>query len=155
MGVQVVSYRCQLKNRMGRMISSTVVRNALLDPDNKKLPLSALSEGLRNLKTGEVREVFLRAHDAYGLYDPKLVITRPRDQDEFKSPLRLDENVIVLKDGKPVQMRVIEFSSESVTLDGNHPLAGQDLVFEIQTIEAREATADELNEALQDQPLVH
>lgn len=155
MGVQIISYSCLLKNRMGRMISSTIVRDALLDPDNTQLPLKALSEGLRNIKKGEFREIFLRAHDAYGLYDPNLVITRAIDEDEFLAPLKINEKIIVIKDGKSTPMRVVQFSEDTVTLDGNHPLAGQDLVFEIQALEAREATKDELREALQSSHLVH
>lgn len=155
MGIQIISYSCHLRNRMGRMISSTIVRDAVLDPDNSRLPLKALSEGLRDIKKGESREIFLRAHDAYGLYDPKLVITRAFEDDEFSAPLKLDEKIIVMQDGKPKPMRVIEFSEDSVTLDGNHPLAGQDLVFEIQALEAREATKDEIFEASQSQQLVH
>lgn len=155
MGIQIISYSCHLKNRMGRMISSTIVRDALLDPDNTQLPMQALSEGLRNIQKGESREIFLRANDAYGFYDPKLVITRSIEEGEFKAPLKLDEQIMVIKDGKPTQMRVIQFSEDTVTLDGNHPLAGQDLVFEIQALEAREATKDEILEASLGQHLVH
>ena len=46
---------------------------------------------------------------------------------------------------------MIELGGEEVTLDGNHPLAGQDLIFEIDTIDAREATPAEIAESLVDQ----
>jgi len=155
MGIQIISYSCHLKNRMGRMISSTIVRDAVLDPDNNQMPLKALSEGLRDIKKGESREIFLRANDAYGFYDPKLVITRSIEEGEFKAPLKLDEQIMVITDGRPTKMRVVQFSEDTITLDGNHPLAGQDLVFEIQALDAREATKDEISEALQGQHLVH
>ena len=119
MGVQIISYRCHLKNRLGHTISSTVVRDVLLDPDAQDVPLKALSEGLRDIKKGESRQISIPAREAYGLYDPKLVMTR--------------------------------FLEES----GNHPLAGQDLVFEIQALDAREATIDEIRDAPEGQAFLH
>lgn len=155
MGIQIISYHCHLKNRMGRTISSTIVRDVLLDPDGKDVPLKALSEGLRNIQKGERREISLSAREAYGLYDPKLVVTKFIDEAGIESPIKMDEQIIVVKDGRRTPMRVINFSSETVTLDGNHPLAGQDLIFEIQALETREATTDELLDVPEGQSFLH
>lgn len=155
MGVQIISYRCHLKNRLGRTISSTIVRDVLLDPDAPDAPLKALSEGLRDIKKGETRQISIPAHEAYGLYDPKLVMTRFLDESDIRSPLKLNEQVVVMREGTPTPMRVINFSPETVTLDGNHPLAGQDLVFEIQALETREATIDEIRDAPEGQSFLH
>jgi FKBP-type peptidyl-prolyl cis-trans isomerase SlyD len=155
MGIQIISYRCNVKNRMGHKISSSIVRDAMLDPESEKLPLQALNDGLIGIKKGEVREISLRAQEAYGLYDPKLVMTRFLDESDVQSPLKMDEQVIVMKDGIKMPMRVIQFSSETVTLDGNHPLAGQDLIFEIHVIDTREATAVEISESRIGLPYLH
>lgn len=140
---------------MGRCLSTTVVRDVLLDPDASDLPLRALSEGLRGIKKGEIRQISLRAHEAYGLYDPSLVTTRFLDDANISEPLKMDEQVLVMKDGVRTQMRVIEFSSDKVTLDGNHPLAGQDLVFEVHALDTREATVDEVLNAPVGQSFLH
>lgn len=155
MGIQVVSYRCTLTNRMGRVISSTVAQNVLLHPEAEHVPLKALQEAMRDLKKGERRQVFLRAQEAYGFYDPKLVTTRSLEDSEFETPLKIDEEIRVVKDGKTVMMRVIGLTADTVTLDGNHPLAGQDLIFEIQALEARDATEDEIQENDVVRPLIH
>jgi FKBP-type peptidyl-prolyl cis-trans isomerase SlyD len=154
MSIQIISYRCTVKNRMGRTLSSTIVRDVLNDPEALHVPLKALSKGLLNLKAGERREIALRADEAYGLYDPKLVITRFLDE-ELRTPLTMDEQVLVMQDGVKTPMRVIEFSSDTVVLDGNHPFAGQDLVFEIHAIEARDATIDEIRDAPDGQSFLH
>jgi FKBP-type peptidyl-prolyl cis-trans isomerase SlyD len=155
MGIQIISYRCHLKNRMGRTISSTIVRDVILDPEGGDFPLKGLSKALIGIKKDEVREIFLRAQDAYGLYDPNLVITRFLDDAELEFPLEMDERVLVVRDGVKTKMRVVEFSSDTVTLDGNHPLAGQDLVFEIHALDARNATSDEILDAPKGQPFLH
>jgi FKBP-type peptidyl-prolyl cis-trans isomerase SlyD len=51
------------------------------------------------------------------------------------------------KSGLQRSYRVLELHPDFVNLDGNHPLAGQDLIFEIETLEARYATAKEINDS--------
>jgi len=46
--------------------------------------------------------------------------------------------------------RVTKIQGDQVTLDGNHPLAGQDLIFDIEATEARDATSEELAESEED-----
>lgn len=154
MGIQVVSYRCTLKNRMGRVISSTVAQNVLIHPEAEHVPLKALSEALRDLKKGEKRQIFLRAQEAYGFYDPTLVMTRRLDGLEFAGSLKVDDVLNYVREGKAIRVRVTSVSPESVTLDGNHPLAGQDLIFEIQALDARDANPEEIDDPLED-PLLH
>jgi FKBP-type peptidyl-prolyl cis-trans isomerase SlyD len=145
MAIQVVSFHCVLKNKLGQIISSTFNQNVLTEgnPEVTQV-LQGLSDGLRDLRKGEKRKVYLRAEDAYGFYNPQLVIVRPLEEISMKGPLRTGEPIVYVTNGSRQNFRVMEISSDSVTLDGNHPLAGQDLVFEIEALEAREATAEEI-----------
>lgn len=144
MSIQVISFNCVLKNKIGQFISSTFIREVLNSPtSNKDVALRGLAKGLQNLKKGEKRSIFLPAEEAYGLYLPQKVILFPRK----KLPRTLGVGQIVTimdKNGKMISYKVIEFHNDTVSLDGNHPLAGQDLIFEIETIEAREATPEEV-----------
>lgn len=145
MAIQVVSFNCVLKNNLGQVISSTFNQNVLTEgAAETPQVLQALSDGLKDLQKGEKRKVFLKAEEAYGFYNPKLVIVRPLEEIFMQGSLRQGEAISYIKDGKSNSYRVLEISSDSVTLDGNHPLAGQDLVFEIETLAAREATAEEI-----------
>jgi len=47
-------------------------------------------------------------------------------------------------DGHPIQIIVTGVEGDMVTVDGNHPLAGKDLVFEVTIKDVRDASADEL-----------
>ena len=146
MAIQVVSFHCVLKNKLGRVISSTLNQNVLTDGPRDAETLTALVEALQDLEKGEKRKISLRADQAYGYYNPKLVMTCLLDDLTVASPIKLGERVIYVKNGKRTSYRVIGISSDSVTLDANHPLAGQDLIFEIETTEAREATREELGD---------
>lgn len=147
MGPQVISFECILKNKAGRIIGSTFNREVLtlIDIDQKS-QLYGLSKALQNLTKGEKRTIELSAEEAYGLYDPKKVILYPRKK--LPKNLRPGQMVtIVSKTGTHRTYRFIQFFDEMASLDGNHPLAGQDLIFEIQAIDAREATRQEIEDS--------
>tara|TARA_B110001454_G_C12723340_1_gene436791 strand:+ start:8466 stop:8939 length:474 start_codon:yes stop_codon:yes gene_type:complete len=148
MSVQVISFKCVLKNKLGTVISSTFNRDVLTAGQNDPTSmLSGLTKGLQNLTKGEKRSIALSAEEAYGLYDPKKVVFFPRKK--LPSNTKKGELInIVSKSGIPRAYRVLEIHSDFASLDGNHPLAGQDLVFEIEAIDARDATNEEINESL-------
>ena len=145
MAIQVVSFNCVLKNNLGQVISSTFNQNVMTEgAAETPQVLQGLSDGLKDLQKGERRKVCLKAEEAYGFYNPQLVIVRPLEEIFTQGSLKRGEAINYVKDGKSNSYRVLEISSDSVTLDGNHPLAGQDLVFEIEALAAREATAEEI-----------
>lgn len=149
MGIQVISFRCTLKNRLGRVLSSTVSQDVITQaPDGRESLLRGLADGLRDLHKGERRNIFLRADEAYGFYDPGKVIVRGRDEIPDFETLRLGDMVLIeSRSGERVAHRVADFDGDQVHLDGNHPFAGQDLIFEIEAIDAREATPEEIRDA--------
>lgn len=159
MKAQVVSFRCVLKNRLGSVISSTFNHDVLthLDGEGGEM-LRGLAEGLQDLKAGERRTISLPADQAYGFYDPSLVIEVPRGDISQKGALKPGQSVSARAgDGKLRSFRVVEIAADAVVLDGNHPLAGQDLVFDIETVEARDATPEEIADSAPtaDGPLLH
>ncbi len=146
MNVQVISFHCVLKNNTGQLISSTFNRDVLTGPvHDENMMLSGLARGLQNLAKGEKRSVALKAQDAYGFYNPQKVIFFPRKM--LQQPVRVGEVIAITgPNGQVRSYTVLELHKDMVRLDGNHPLAGQDLIFEIETLEARSATAEEIAE---------
>lgn len=143
MKMQIVSFHCVLKNKFGKVISSTFNRDILTGfSDGHKQELVALAKALQNLTTGEKRSISLSAEEAYGFYDPKMVLKVKRNE----LPT-VDKSIVLDMDGTRRSFRVVDTSSDMVTLDGNHPLAGQDLVFEIETLAVRDATDEEISDS--------
>lgn len=148
MSIQVISFNCTLKNKVGSVISTTFNRDVINSLDKQQPFLNGLVEGLQNLKKGEKRSIVLSAEQAYGYYDPKKVLLLPRKKIAKDKLLRLGETVPVsFKNGQMRMYRVLEIYGDMVVLDGNHPLAGQDLIFEIETVDARDATPEEITES--------
>jgi len=146
MATQVITFQCVVKNRCGQLISETTNCNVLNDGSSTDTLLPALAVALQDLREGESRTVCLNAHDAYGYYDPKLVVTRTRDELAMGDTIRRGENIRYSFEGKLRHCRVVAADDGSVTLDANHPLAGQDLIFEIYTLKARIASLDEIED---------
>lgn len=140
---QVISFHCVLKTKLGRLISSTVAHDVVTATNGGSEPmLVGLVEGLQDLKGGERREIFVPAERAYGFYDPAKVLVVSRD--EISESVALGKQVQVQYRGKSVDFRVTELRGEDVVLDANHPLAGEDLVFQIEALDVRDAEPDEL-----------
>ncbi|MBX3017220.1 MAG: FKBP-type peptidyl-prolyl cis-trans isomerase [Bdellovibrionaceae bacterium] len=147
MAAQIISFRCTLRSRTGQLISSSVSRDVLTDVPGQEGPLPGLARKLVDLKEGELREIIVPAQDAYGYYDPEKLITIPR-HDDARAPLHIGDTVSVVdRDGVAGNYRVARILGDAIELDGNHPLAGQDLAFEIEAFEVRDATAEEIEES--------
>ena len=147
MKAQVVSFHCVLTDKVGKIISSTFNQDVMTYTLEEGACLQGLSEGLQNLKIGEKRRITLSASQAYGFYDLSLVIELSRKRFPNGSKLRVGDQVSVLcKNNKAKSFRVIQAGKKLLTLDGNHPLAGQDLTFDIEGVQTRDATSEELAE---------
>lgn len=145
MSVQVISFNCHLRTKTGKTISQSINRDVLTATEETPLFLKGLSKYLVGLTKGEKRVINLPAEEAYGFYDPQKVILYPRK----KLPLDIRVGSLIHLVGKSGKVRIytaLQILGELVSLDGNHPLAGQDLIFEIETLEAREASDKELEE---------
>ena len=144
MAIQVISFHCVLKNRAGKVISVTYNKDVINSEESDSV-LKALTKGLQDLQTGEKRQIAVSAEEAYGFYDPQKIILFPRSKIPANRNLKVGNAIeIISKKGTKRKYSVQQLHPDFVTLDGNHPLAGQDLVFEIETVSARAATEEEL-----------
>jgi FKBP-type peptidyl-prolyl cis-trans isomerase SlyD len=76
--IQIITFNCILKNKLGQLISSTYNRDVLTGTLESEALLQGLSLALQNIATGEKRCIELKAAEAYGFYDLKKVILFPR-----------------------------------------------------------------------------
>lgn len=107
--------------------------------------LPKFEENLNGLSAGDTYDFELAAIDAYGEKDENAIAELPVDM--FKGmDLPQVDSVLPLQDnqGNQFRARVTEVSPEAVTVDLNHPMAGQDLHFRGTILNVREATAEEL-----------
>ena len=97
---------------------------------------SQVDEALVGMAPGDKKSVVIPAVDAFGEYDKDKVFTVPRDEmPEDLKPEVGDELVLTNEDDEELGVQVVEVTAETVTFDSNHPLAGEDLTFEITLLE--------------------
>lgn len=147
MKAQVVSFHCILRDKLGQIISSSFNSEVVnqLEPGGDSV-LRGLVAGIQDVKEGEKREIFVSADQAYGLYDPELVVKMLRRDLAQGLSLKIGSEIKTqsMADGRTVIYRVIDVEKDYVVLDGNHPLAGQDLFFEVEITAVRDALEDDL-----------
>ena len=97
--------------------------------------IPGFEQGVVGMETGEARTVIIAADQAYGIYQPQGVIEVPRSDIPASIPLEVGMQLQATgRDGRPAYMTVLELSADRVKLDGNHPLAGKDLTFDLQLV---------------------
>lgn len=105
----------------------------------------ALEEALHGKKVGDQLKVKLQPEDAFGDYDEELVLVE--DVSQFPENIEVGMSFERVTDEGEEDMlyRITDIADGKVVVDGNHPLAGTALVFDITIAEVRKATAEELS----------
>ncbi len=94
-----------------------------------------IDEAIVGMTPGEKKKVVIPAIDAFGEYDKERVFTVPRaDLPDDLVPEVGDELVLSNEDEEEMGVAVLETTEEDVTFDANHPLAGEDLTFEVELV---------------------
>jgi FKBP-type peptidyl-prolyl cis-trans isomerase SlyD len=103
-----------------------------------------VEEALEGVGVGTACELVLGPEDAYGQRRPELVIEVPAGEipeAAHRAGARVDGEG---PDGQVVSFRVAAVSGDTLTLDGNHPLAGRTLSIKAEVLDVRAATAAEI-----------
>jgi FKBP-type peptidyl-prolyl cis-trans isomerase SlyD len=107
--------------------------------------IPGLEQELYGLSVGETKEVTIAPEQGYGRVDPENFAEVPKDQFPPEIPLQPGIELELTDDkGERVGARIEDIHEDMVRLDFNHPLAGKDLHFEIEVVDLRHATPEEL-----------
>lgn len=106
--------------------------------------IPGFEKGLIDMKLNEKKTITVAKEEAYGDVNKDLI------QEVKKTELPQDMTpevgmglVSKSPDGQEMNLMVVEVKEESIVIDGNHPLAGKELVFDLEVIEIKEATVTE------------
>lgn len=140
---RVISFNYTLKDINGQVLdSSHEGPMSFLTGIGQIIP--KLEEELKGMLIGQKKNVKLIAQDAYGEPDLKMVMDVPKAD---LAHLQIEVGAFLqLNLGQTMKVvRIAEINNEFVKLDGNHPLAGQALEFDVEMVSSREATAEEVS----------
>jgi len=98
--------------------------------------IPGFEKAVEGMTQGDKTKVTIPANEAYGQVREDLVISVPKNNlPEDVTPQVGMQLQLNQPDGQAVPVRITEVQEEEVTLDANHPLAGEDLVFNIELVE--------------------
>lgn len=140
-----VSIHYTLTNEAGDVIDSSMGGEPLSYLHGTGNIISGLESALHGRNTGDKFKAYIPAADAYGqIFEDRIqIISREMfngiEQIEVGMQFHAD-----VSEGTGV-VTVVAVEGDNITVDGNHPLAGMPLNFDIEVIEVRPATAEEIN----------
>ncbi|MGF1497229.1 MAG: peptidylprolyl isomerase [Elainellaceae cyanobacterium] len=92
------------------------------------------------MSPGDSKTATIPSTQAYGPYRQEMVVQIDRQQVPSDIPLEIGQRLqIQQQGGQAIPVTVTEMSDAAVTLDANHPLAGEDLTFDIQLVDLEKA----------------
>jgi FKBP-type peptidyl-prolyl cis-trans isomerase SlyD len=142
----VVTFHYTLKNKSGEVLDSSEGSNPLVYLHGYSQIVPGLEDALVGKTTGASLQVTVDPADGYGERREEMVITLPRKQSNLPEDIEVDYIVeLVSPDGDELPARVVKLTETEITLDANHPLAGETLFFDIQLTDVRVATAEEVS----------
>ena len=100
--------------------------------------IPGFEKGLIDMKLNEKKTITIAKEEAYGEINPNLI----QEVQKSELPQEMAPEVgmgLVSKspDGQEFNLVVVEVKDESIVVDGNHPLAGKDLVFDLEVLEIK------------------
>ena len=95
--------------------------------------IPGFEDGVTGMEVGETKTILIPSDQAYGPRMEEMVLTIPRDQVPPHITLELGEMLELSQpSGETIAVQITALTDTIVTLDGNHPLAGADLTFDLQ-----------------------
>ena len=120
----------------GETFDSSEGREPLEFEVGSGMVIKGFDDGVTGMKVGEKKTVNISAEQAYGEKNPDMVIEYPRDQFPSHIELKVGEQLVMSSaSGQQFQVRIAEIKDDVVLLDANHPLAGEELIFDIELVE--------------------
>lgn len=130
-----VHYTGKLK-KDGSEFDSSQGRDPLEFKLGEGMVIAGFERAVIGKSPGDTVTVEIPPADGYGDPNEQLVFQVRKNQ--LPPEVELEEGIMLeirTEDGSPAYVRVTQFDEEMVTLDGNHPLAGETLVFDIEVVE--------------------
>ena len=140
----VVTIHYTLKNDAGEVLDSSAGGEPLAYIHGGGNIVAGLEEALDGRQVGDRLSVTVPAAKAYGEHDAGLVQQVPRRAFQAGGEVRKGMRFTAQTEHGPRQVVVTHLVGDMVTVDGNHPLAGKALSFEVEITGVRAASAEEI-----------
>ena len=129
-----VKFNYSLTLKDGKVFESNMGQAPLEITVGKGKAIKGLENGLIGMSPGQTKSVVVKPADGYGAKDPAFVWTVPAGELPAGDAAVGTEVSFARADGSRVEGLIAKIDADQVTVDGNHPLAGRNLTFEIKLV---------------------
>lgn len=137
-----VHYTGKLKD--GTVFDTSEEREPLSFKIGEERVIPGFEKAVVGMEPGDTKTKELPPEQAYGEHREDMVMELERDQLPDNLEPKVGQQLqLRMQNGQEVPVVITELGEESVTIDANHPLAGKDLVFEIELVEIGEDSEEE------------
>ena len=140
------AFNYTLKDVNGVLLDSSVGLEPLGYVHGRGYLIPGLEAQLEGKAKGDKFSCTIEPKDAYGERDERLVAQVPRERFETDTPIEIGMQFQVQTPAGPTIVSVVKIDGDQITIDGNHEMAGKTLNFDIEVVEVRDTTAEELEE---------
>jgi FKBP-type peptidyl-prolyl cis-trans isomerase SlyD len=144
MSKKVIGFHYHVKDKEGSTIDSSEGAEALYFLEGVGQIIPGLEKELTDMATGDKKNIVIAPAEAYGEVIDDLVITVNKSQFPEDATINVGDTFQVSNEPDAPLFTVKAMEGEEITLDGNHPLAGQELHFDVEITEVRDATEEEI-----------
>lgn len=144
---KVVQMSYSIFDRDGRLIEARSQENPIEFLVGHGQILKSLESKIIGLASGFSGKFNFPPVEAHGEYRKDLVVEMSLDQ--FPTEMNVEKGMKFESEGpegQPIALHVIDISGDKVLVDGNHPLAGEELNFDITILDVREAATEEIRQ---------
>ena len=142
---RVISIHYTLTDEKGAVIDSSRGSEPLQYLEGAGNIIPGLEQEVSQMRIGDKKNVTIPASQAYGEKREDLLLEVPRSQFPESITLKVGDRFRGGNEAHAPVFTVMALEGDKVTLDGNHPLAGKDLNFEVEVTEMRAATEEEIS----------
>lgn len=143
---KVVTMNFKLTDDEGNILDSTETDGPFSYLSGNNMVLPKLEEAVNGMIIGTKKSIKLDAADGYGVYNEQIV--QVVGKENFPQDFELEVGMSYIAsnpDGTQMPFVITEVREADVTIDFNHPLAGKNLNFDVELLDVRDATAEELS----------
>lgn len=142
---KVVTIDYLLRDQDGNILDSSEENGQLSYIQGLGHIIPGLEKALDGKSIGEKINVVISPEDGYGARDENLVMTVNRDEFETDAKLKVGLQIEADTEEGPAVFTIIDIHGDNIKIDGNHPLAGESLHFEVMVQGVREASSEEIS----------
>lgn len=142
---RVIGFHYTLTDKTGTVLDSSIGDEPLYFLENSQQIIPGLEKVIALMNVGDKRKIEVKAADAYGDVNPELIVKVKKSQFPAGAQLTVGDQFQVNNDQHSPVFTIMSIESEDVTVDGNHPMAGKDLFFDVEIVGVRPATAEEMS----------